>query len=86
MIERNGDEVLVDARPSDAIALAVAGNTPIFVEDHVLDEVAGPTDPGRQLQRCSRPPWQWRHGRRSTRKQARSRRGEVMATRDGIAA
>jgi hypothetical protein len=42
VIERNGDRVVVDARPSDAIALAVAGNTPIFVEDHVLDEVAGP--------------------------------------------
>ena len=42
VIERNGDQVHVDARPSDAIALAVAGNTPIFVENHVLDEVAGP--------------------------------------------
>jgi len=42
VIERNGDEILVDARPSDAIALAVAGDTPIYVEDHVLNEVAGP--------------------------------------------
>jgi hypothetical protein len=48
VIDRNGDHVVVDARPSDAIALAVSGNTPIFVEDHVLDEVAGPSgaDPG----------------------------------------
>jgi uncharacterized protein len=46
VIERNGDQVAVDARPSDAIALAVAGNTPIFVEDHVLNEVAGPAGPG----------------------------------------
>ena len=46
VIDRNGDEILVDARPSDAIALAVAGNTPIFVENHVLDEVAGPAKPG----------------------------------------
>jgi uncharacterized protein len=42
VIERNGDEILVDARPSDAIALAVANDTPIFVEEHVLNEVAGP--------------------------------------------
>jgi hypothetical protein len=42
VIERNKDQILVDARPSDAIALAVANNTPIFVEDHVLNEVAGP--------------------------------------------
>jgi len=46
VIERNGDQIVIDARPSDAIALAVAGNTPIFVEDHVLDEVAGPRPPG----------------------------------------
>jgi hypothetical protein len=41
VIERNGDEILVDARPSDAIALASAGDTPIYVEDRVLNEVAG---------------------------------------------
>jgi bifunctional DNase/RNase len=39
----------VDARPSDAIALAVAGNTPIFVEDHVLNEVAGPGQAGESF-------------------------------------
>lgn len=42
VVERNGDEILIDSRPSDAIALAVANDTPIFVEDHVLDQVAGP--------------------------------------------
>jgi hypothetical protein len=46
VIERGGSEVLVDARPSDAIALAAAGDTPIYVEDHVLNEVAGPGGPG----------------------------------------
>jgi len=49
VIERNGDQVHVDARPSDAIALAVAGNTPIYVEDHVLDEVAGPGQAGESF-------------------------------------
>ncbi len=43
VIDRNGDEVRVDARPSDAIALGIANDTPIFIEDHVLDEVAGPS-------------------------------------------
>jgi bifunctional DNase/RNase len=42
VIARDGGEIHVDARPSDAIALAVAGSTPIYVEDHVLDDVAGP--------------------------------------------
>ena len=46
VVERNGDTILIDARPSDAIALAVAGETPIYVEDHVLDQVAGPGDGG----------------------------------------
>lgn len=34
----NGDEVEIDSRPSDAIALGVATNVPIYVEDHVLEE------------------------------------------------
>ena len=46
VVERNGDEILIDSRPSDAIALAVANDTPIFVEDHVLDQVAGPGTAG----------------------------------------
>jgi hypothetical protein len=31
------EEVVIDARPSDAIALAVRANCPIYIEDHVLD-------------------------------------------------
>jgi hypothetical protein len=31
-------EVMLDARPSDAIAIAVRVECPIFVEEHVLDE------------------------------------------------
>ncbi len=35
---RQGDKTLViDSRPSDAIALGVATNTPLFAADHVLD-------------------------------------------------
>ena len=33
----NGEEIAVDARPSDAIALALRVKAPIFVEDTVID-------------------------------------------------
>ncbi len=37
---RQGDRVLdIDSRPSDAIALGVATEVPIFVEEHVLEEM-----------------------------------------------
>jgi hypothetical protein len=40
VLGRNGAEVEVDCRPSDAIALAVRVEAPIFVEEEVLEEVA----------------------------------------------
>ena len=42
----NGKSVEVDSRPSDAIALALRVDAPIYVEDSVLDEVSidGPLD------------------------------------------
>ena len=46
IIRRNGDILDVDSRPSDAIALAVQNGAPIFVEEHVLDEVCGSFDLG----------------------------------------
>ena len=33
----NGDTLAIDARPSDAIALALRARAPIFVEDRVID-------------------------------------------------
>jgi bifunctional DNase/RNase len=43
LILKQGDqEIVVDSRPSDAIALGVATDVPIFVEAHVLDEVCRP--------------------------------------------
>ena len=38
-IRRNGDIVKIDSRPSDAIALGVATMVPIYVAEHVLDDV-----------------------------------------------
>jgi len=40
VIRREGELIEVDSRPSDAIALGVAIDAPIYVEDHVLKEVA----------------------------------------------
>jgi hypothetical protein len=40
VIRHHGELVEVDSRPSDAIALGVANDIPIYVEDHVLREVA----------------------------------------------
>ncbi len=36
IIEQDGQEIEVDSRPSDAIALGVAQNVPIYVAEHVL--------------------------------------------------
>ncbi|MEC9373617.1 MAG: bifunctional nuclease family protein [Planctomycetota bacterium] len=34
----DGETLHIDSRPSDAIALGVAGGVPIYVEEHVLEE------------------------------------------------
>jgi bifunctional DNase/RNase len=36
-VDRSGEEVQIDSRPSDAIAVAVRTNSPIFVEKHVIE-------------------------------------------------
>ena len=38
IVEQNGEEIEIDSRPSDAIALGVAEDVPIYVAEHVLDE------------------------------------------------
>ena len=40
VVQRNGDTLEIDSRPSDAIAVASHTKVPIFVEEQVLDEVA----------------------------------------------
>jgi len=40
LLEIDGRSVEIDARPSDAIALAVRANVPIFASDAVLDRAA----------------------------------------------
>ena len=43
LLDKNGDPVLLDARPSDAIAIALRLDCPIFVEQRVLDISAAST-------------------------------------------
>jgi bifunctional DNase/RNase len=35
---RRGEEIIIDSRPSDAIAIALAVNAPIFVSDQVIEK------------------------------------------------
>jgi uncharacterized protein len=44
VLERNGESVEVDSRPSDAIALAVVRNAPVYVEEKVLAQVCKADD------------------------------------------
>jgi len=40
LIKRDGESIKVDSRPSDAIALALRLNVPIFIDEAVLDKVS----------------------------------------------
>ncbi len=40
VLRQGGQLIEVDARPSDAIALGVAGDVAVYVEDHVLDDAS----------------------------------------------
>ena len=46
LVDRQGDPVMLDARPSDAIALALRLDCPIFVEQKVIDLSAASTQTG----------------------------------------
>ena len=39
-VQRNGTEVEIDSRPSDAIALAIRAEAPIYAADEVIEESA----------------------------------------------
>ena len=39
VISRNGEEIRLDSRTSDAVALAVRHKVPMYVEDQILEEV-----------------------------------------------
>ena len=37
-LHRRGEEIVIDSRPSDAIAIALAVDAPIFVSDEVIEK------------------------------------------------
>jgi bifunctional DNase/RNase len=37
-LNRRGEEIVIDSRPSDAIAIALAGDAPIFVSNVVIEK------------------------------------------------
>ncbi len=39
-VRRNGQSEMIDARPSDSIALAVRTKSPLFVEDTIFDQIS----------------------------------------------
>ena len=41
VVGAGGEEIEIDCRPSDAIALAVRGGCPIFVAEHILAHLGG---------------------------------------------
>ena len=45
VVERNGAEIEIDSRPSDAIALAVRAQAPLFVEEEVMAKFAITPEP-----------------------------------------
>ena len=45
LVKPDGEEVKLDARPSDALALAVRSNAPMFVEDDVMNRVGTVSSP-----------------------------------------
>ena len=49
-LKRDGEEYTVDARPSDAMALALRASAPIYVSKEVLDKSEGTGDTGESEQ------------------------------------
>jgi uncharacterized protein len=45
VVEQDGREIEIDSRPSDAIALGVAEDVPIYVAEHVLEEMQHESEP-----------------------------------------
>lgn len=39
VVKQKGEEIVIDSRPSDAIALGIAGGVPIYVAEQVLENL-----------------------------------------------
>jgi hypothetical protein len=56
-LRRAGERVLIDSRPSDALALALRSRAPIFVESDVLDQAKAIDAPGDRPDRDHLQKW-----------------------------
>jgi hypothetical protein len=50
VLVNNGNEQEIDARPSDAIALALRVGAPIYVSDQVVEQAAVPLQDSEQVE------------------------------------
>ena len=57
--DKEDEPVMLDARPSDAIALALRLDCPIFVEQKVIDLSASSTQPVEPSDETETPPDEW---------------------------
>ena len=57
--DKKGDPVMIDARPSDAIALALRLDCPIFVEQKVIDLSASSTPSDTSIDDAETPTDEW---------------------------
>ncbi|NKB89917.1 MAG: bifunctional nuclease family protein [Acidobacteria bacterium] len=53
-LERKGEQLSIDARPSDALALALRADAPVFVETSVLELAENGTDSSSEAERLKR--------------------------------
>lgn len=56
-LRRAGERLLVDSRPSDALALALRSRAPIYVESSVLDQATAADTPGDRPDRDHLQKW-----------------------------
>jgi bifunctional DNase/RNase len=59
LADKNNDPVMLDARPSDAIALALRLDCPIFVESRVIELSASSTQQEGTSEDVETPPDEW---------------------------
>ena len=56
VLECDGEQIEIDARPSDAIALAVRADAPIYAEDAVIEKVGVRMDEGDEQSEAQEQP------------------------------
>jgi uncharacterized protein len=62
LVGKNNEKIAMDARPSDAIALALRADCPIFIAQKVLDVSAASTissEPGTDVEESTTPAEEW---------------------------